>query len=103
MTTVSLEISTRTWSPRRKIRVSRHGRLGHGQGLGPQHQEPAIADSVRADARDGHTVAALRLHDNAEVTELDDPDREEVGGTESLGDGPARGSMVKLGRIADLQ
>src|SRR5437879_10074725 len=71
--------------------------------LRPQHQEPAVAEPVGADARDGHAVAALGLDDDAEITSLDDPDREKVGGPESLGDGPRPRPMVELGWIADLQ
>src|SRR5437879_7158028 len=50
--------------------------------LRPQHQEPAVAEPVGADARDGHAVAALGLDDDAEITNLDDPNREKVGGPE---------------------
>src|SRR5262245_18108157 len=78
-------------------RAPRHRRLGHRQGFGPQHQEPAVTDAVGAHAGHGHPIATRRLHDDTEVAQLDDPDRQEIRGTQRFRDRPAPGPVVELG------
>jgi hypothetical protein len=54
------------------------------------------------EAGDGDSVAAVGLHDHAEIANLDDADRQEVRGAERLRDRTTQRAMIELGRVADL-